>query len=356
MKNFSVSGTSPKKRWPKVLLWLAVIFVVLGAAGVVTARRIYLGKLTAVNPADISEVSVAIPSGTSVQGIGQLLKEKGLVQADWAFKQYVLSKGLGDSLKAGTYSLNKAQNVEAIVVVLSGGKVATQLFTILPAQRLDQIRKAFTTKGFSEKDVDKALDPTNYPSHPALVDKPKSASLEGYLYPDSYQRTADTTPEVIVKSALDQMAKALTPDVRSGFAKSGLSVYQGIILASIVEQEIPSAPQAPKDDRRKATQVFLKRIKLGMQLGSDVTAFYGAVINGKEKLVGYDSPYNTRIHTGFTPTPIGNVTSDGLDAVAAPASTDYLYFVAGDDHKTYFSKTLAEHDANVAQHCKLLCQ
>jgi len=159
------------------------------------------------------------------------------------------------------------------------------------------------------------------------------------------------------------MAKILTPDVRSSLAAQGLSVYQGIILASIVEQEIPSAPLAPKDDRRKAAQVFLKRIRTGMQLGSDVTAKYGAINDGRKDLVNnnsfayltYDSPYNTRLHDGFPPGPIGNVTADGLDAVAHPAGTDYLYFVAGDDHVTYFSNTLEEHQALTAQHCKKLC-
>jgi UPF0755 protein len=92
-----------------------------------------------------------------------------------------------------------------------------------------------------------------------------------------------------------------------------------------------------------------------MQLGSDVTAFYGTAINNQPNSVSYDSPYNTRIHSGYPPSPIGNVSSSGLLAVANPADTDYLYFVAGDDNITYFSRTLAEHDANVAQHCKILC-
>lgn len=108
-------------------------------------------------------------------------------------------------------------------------------------------------------------------------------------------------------------------------------------------------------DDTQAAQVFLKRLKIGMVLGSDVTAFYGAIKDGVPPSVTYDSPYNTRIHKGLPPGPISNVTDSSLYAVAHPANTDWLYFVAGDDGKTYFAKTEAEHEANVSKYCHKLC-
>jgi len=90
-------------------------------------------------------------------------------------------------------------------------------------------------------------------------------------------------------------------------------------------------------------------------LGSDVTAFYGAFIDGEEPSVFHDSPYNTRLYEGFPPGPISNVSEVSLQAVANPSKTDYLYFVAGDDGKTYFSRTNEEHEALTEQHCKTLC-
>ncbi len=93
-----------------------------------------------------------------------------------------------------------------------------------------------------------------------------------------------------------------------------------------------------------------------MNLGSDVTAFYGAIIAGQPPTVAYDSPYNTRIHSGFPAGPISNVSESSLEAVAYPATTDWLFFVAGDDGITYFSKTNEEHEALTAQHCKKLCE
>ena len=128
-------------------------------------------------------------------------------------------------------------------------------------------------------------------------------------------------------------------------------MHEGVILASIIEQEVSS-----DSDRPIVAQVFLTRHKIGMQLGSDVTAFYGAYIAGVEPTVSYDSPYNTRLHSGMPPGPISNVSKSSLHAVASPANTDYLYFVAGDDGKTYFSHTLDMHQELTRQHCKTLCQ
>jgi UPF0755 protein len=93
-----------------------------------------------------------------------------------------------------------------------------------------------------------------------------------------------------------------------------------------------------------------------MNLQSDVTAFYGAILANQKPTVSYESPYNTYMHLGLPPTPISNVSITALNAVAHPAATDWLYFVAGDDHKTtYFAHTLAEHQANISQYCQKSC-
>jgi UPF0755 protein len=133
--------------------------------------------------------------------------------------------------------------------------------------------------------------------------------------------------------------------------KRGLSMHEGIILASIVEQEV-STPE----DRAKVAQVFYNRMKRGMLLQSDVTAFYGAHILGVSPSTHVDSPYNTYVHPGLPVGPISNVSATSLQAVANPANSDYLYFVAGDDGTTYFSHTQAEHEALVRQYCIKLCK
>jgi UPF0755 protein len=293
---------------------------------------------------------VTIETGATVQEVALSLEEKNLIRASWAFEWYIRSNNLRDKLQAGTYELNQSQSVEEIVDVVVNGKVAKDLFTILPGQRLDQIRQAFVKVGYTEAEVDAALDPAQYANHPALVDKPAGANLEGYLYPDSFQKIATTKPSTIVGQSLDLMQQRLTQEVRAGFVRHGLTVHQGVIMASIVEQEV-----GKQADRPIVAQVFLKRYKIGMSLGSDVTAFYGAIINDKTPSVAYDSPYNTRLHNGLPKGPISNVSTSSLRAVAFPANTDYLFFVAGDDGTTHFSNTQAEHEALAKQYCTKLC-
>lgn len=347
-----------KRRWRKVLLIIALVAVMLGGGALLVVRHFYTDNLRAVKPSEHTEIVVAIPKGSSVNQISKLLKSHGVIRSDWAFIQYVRSHELADKLKAGTYRLYSDEDVASIASDLVAGKVAVDLFTILPGQRIDQIRAAFIEAGFVAGDVDQALNPDNYVGHAALVDKPKGASLEGFLYPDSFQKTAETNPSTIVKLALDEMSTYLTADLRSAYASENLSTFQAITLASIIEREVSNG-----EDRPKVAQVFLKRLSSDMMLGSDVTACYGAIVAGVmhtgdncNNFVGYDSAYNTRIHTGMPPGPISNVSKSGLNAVAHPASTDYLYFVAGDDGMTYFSKTYDEHLSAVAQHCKVLCQ
>jgi UPF0755 protein len=258
---------------------------------------------------------------------------------------------LSTRLQAGTYKFSPSESASLIASQIADGKVAIDLVTILPGVRLSQIRDTFIKDKFATAAVDAALQPAQYSGSAALSDKPASASLEGFLYPDSYEKDANTDPKVIVQQSLDEMAAKLTPDLRDAYAKEGLSVFQAVTLASIVEQEVSKTT-----DRTQAAQVFLSRLALGMPLGSDVTANYGAIIAGQAPSLTYDSPYNTLIHTGLPPGPISNVSDSSLTAVAHPADTDWLYFVAGDDGNTYFSKTLEEHEALTKEYCHKLCE
>jgi UPF0755 protein len=146
------------------------------------------------------------------------------------------------------------------------------------------------------------------------------------------------------------MNKQMSPTIRNAFASEGLTPYQGLTLASIVEQEVST-----QADRNQVAQVFLARLAQGMPLGSDVTAYYGALSAGQTPSVNYDSPYNTLLHKGLPPTPISSVSVSSLNAVAHPAKTSWLYFVTGDNGVTYFSKTLAQHQQLTQQYCHKLC-
>jgi len=338
--------------WPKRMIWLTAAFLLVVFLGMVAVRTYYELNLRPVSGSEESVLFV-VESGATVDEIGTSLHEKGLIRSSAVFKWYVASKQVRDELQAGTYELKPNMTTPDIVSILTHGKIATNLVTILPGQRIDQIRQMLITNGFSEEDVDYALDPETHADHPVLADKPESASLEGYLYPESFQKNADTTAVEIVDASLDEMNKALTPAVRTAFAGHGLSIYQGITLASVVEREAPEQDTA--DDRKQVAQVFLSRLDIGMRLQSDPTAFYGSQLAGKGNSLTYDSPYNTYLYEGLPTGPISNVSSSSLQAVAFPAATDWLYFVAGDDGRTHFSRTLEEHERLTDQYCTTLC-
>jgi UPF0755 protein len=341
--------TSNRGKVPgRILIVFAILVVILGVS-VFAVRSAYYSRLNPVSNSQ-SVVIFTVEKGTPATQIGDELQKQGLIRSSSIFQWYIRTNDVRDKLQAGTYALRPSMSVQEIVDVMVSGSVKSDLITILPGQRIDQIRQTFINAGFKPDDVTRALDPAQYAGYPALADKPASASLEGFIYPDSYQKNDNTDPSTVIKEALNEMAERLTPQLRSAFASHGLSVYQGVTLASIVEEEVSS-----RQDKAQAVQVFLKRLQSDMFLGSDVTAFYGAIINGAELSTEYDSPYNTLKHKGLPPGPIANISEGSLQAVANPANTDWLFFVTGDDGTTHFSKTYEEHVELIKQYCKRNC-
>ncbi|MDB5170590.1 MAG: Endolytic transglycosylase MltG [Candidatus Saccharibacteria bacterium] len=338
-------GSLPNRVWI-----LALSLLIIAIIGAVTVRHNYNDKLGPVSNNQTTQL-FTVERGSSVKEIAESLESKHLIRSAWAMGLYVHSKELGDKLQAGTYAFSPSQSTSEIVSTLTKGKVSTKLVTILPGRRIDQIRADLINEGFAPTDVDQALDPSQYADLPALAFKPSTSNtLEGLLWPDSFQKDATTSPTVIIRQSIVEMGEYLTPDVQAAFAAQGLTTYQGITLASIVLQEV-SKPA----DQTQAAQVFLSRLKAGMMLGSDATAKYGSIAAGRAPDLTYDSPYNTLIHTGLPSTPISTITSSSLAAATKPATTDWVYFVSGDDGTTHFSKTLEEHEALTNKYCHALC-
>ena len=227
--------------------------------------------------------------------------------------------------------------------------------TIYPGQRLDQIEDSLVEQGFNRLDVQVALQLSNYDNHRVQQFLHSATDLEGYLAPETFyvnQFNAHSAEELIGNSLevfvdnLEEVRADLEAD--GGYFADNLS--GAAILASIVEAEVGP------EDRAKVAQVFIKRLREGMKLDSDVTFFYAAAVEGGEPRIDHPSPYNTRLHGGLPPGPIGNFSKSSLQAVANPADTDYLFFVAGDDGKTYFNTTYEEHLEDVARHCVEKCR
>lgn len=328
-----------RSRTKRNIVIIALILAIVLVCGVFLIRKTYSDNLRPVSTSQKSYV-VTIEPGSTTAAVADLLHSRGVIRSDWAFEWYVRNHDLRDKIKAGTYLVYENQSVSEIVNTLTDGKVVSDLVTFIPGQRIDQLRDVLLKAEFSEEEVDAALEPTQWADHPALTDKPADASLEGYLYPESFHKTGETTPKDIVKLALDEMEVRLTPEIRQAISKQGLTLHQGITLASIIEREVTSP-----EDRAQVAQVFQKRLKEGMRLDSNATDDYAAK----------NPAYNTYKIDGLPPGPISNFSESALEAVAYPAQTDWTYFVSGDDKKTYFSKTLQEHEELVKKHCTTAC-
>lgn len=335
-----------RRRLRYILLVVLVAIFGIFATGFIY----YQSGLEALDKTNDEPVVVTIVQGMNDAQIGALLKSRGIIKSAEVYELYVRLSHKTGKVQAGSYTLSRSMDVKRIVDKVTTGEINVDLITILPGKTIDELRAVFVDAGYSEEEVESALDPEQYADHPALRAKPPLASLEGYLYPESFQKTDSTPLKTVITASLDQMASVLSSDLEAKLSKQGLTLHDAVILASIIEKEVNNA-----SDRPLVSQVFQLRLSTGMLLGSDVTAYYGASLNGLERSVLADSPYNTRLYAGLPPGPISNFTQDAIDAVIAPSSTDYLFFVAGDDGVTYFSRTLEEHEALTAQHCIELC-
>jgi UPF0755 protein len=339
-----------RHRMPRRFWALLVGLIIILVAGAVLARHVYYLQLRPISSNQQTQI-FTVESGSSVKDIAQNLQKAQLIRSAWALELYAHSKDLNSQVKAGTYALSPSQGTAFVMKTLTTGEVATRLVTILPGRRIDQVRADLINSGFKPTDVDNALNPDQYADLPALAFKPADVNtLEGLLWPDSFQKDPSTDPSVIIRESLTEMGQHLTSNVQAAFAGEGLTTYQGVTLASIVIQEVNKP-----SDQTQAAQVFLSRLKSGMDLGSDVTANYGAIAAGKTPNLNYDSPYNTRLHPGLPPTPISTVSVSALNAAAHPAATNWLYFVTGDNGTTYFSTNFQDHQAQAAQYCHKLC-
>ena len=227
-------------------------------------------------------------------------------------------------------------------------------FTIVPGETVFDVKKKLIAAGYEETEVEEAMGPKSY-DYGFLEGLD---SLEGYLFGETHNfYKSDSAKDVIGRFLEGMDAKIKENDLESKYAEQGLSLHEGVILASIVQKEA-SSPEQPT-----VAQVFLLRLAYGIPLGSDVTVSYALDIVDPERetytdnqaALKVDSCYNTRLYGGM---PCGAISNPGLSAllaVANPTDTAYLYFLTGDDGMMYYSSTEAEHIQNIRVHCKKLC-
>ncbi|MBQ6130105.1 endolytic transglycosylase MltG [Candidatus Saccharibacteria bacterium] len=362
----------------QVKKWLALrIFLIFLACLTLVALGLkftYDRLLTAVvSPETCSETAsedsevcqfkdLTIEDGSSVETIAEALKSAGLIRNPFVFKLYNRLSGTSAKLQAGTYRLAPTLSVSELVdkLVEGPGKGIVFRFTVLPGETLSDVKKRLATAGYSDAEITAALE-KNY-NHPVLKSKPANASLEGYLFGETYEFYTTDSVETIIIRMLDELYRVVQKNnLESKFNSLGLTLHEGIILASVVQKE---AGTLDKEDQKTVAQVFLSRLELGIPLGSDVTVKYALDLVDPERktytdnaaALEIDSCYNTRKNAGLPCGPISSPGSLVLISTANPSDTSYLYFLTGDDGKMYYSNTESEHLSNVSAYCSELCQ
>lgn len=351
---------------------VAVVLIGLAAGGAyfwyINALQPIAGDVATCLPkesADCDNIKFTVKDNETIAQIADNLKSANLIKSQLAFKIYIRLSGQGSELKSGDYELNTTMSVATIVDIFVKGIGSSNVFnfTILPGETIADIRQKLIRQGYSEQEIDAALV-KDY-DHPVMQDwsdangQPVSVRLEGYLFGETYEFYNGESVENIFIRAMDELWHVVEQNnLIAAYEAQGLTLREGIILASIVQKEAKVA------DQPGVARVFLNRIRTGeMTLGSDVTATYAVNLEDPERnvytdnalVLAIDSPYNTRMHYGLPPGPISSPGASALLAVANPEEHSYRYFLTGDDGKMYYGYTEADHQQNINDHCQVLC-
>ncbi len=303
------------------------------------------------SPSSNHTITYIAKSGQGDDEIAKDLEEQGIIKSNYFFRFYVIVSFQHAKLQAGKYLLSPNMSIYQIVKKIVFGDVIKQKITILEGWDLDDIGKYFQTNGvLSKKDFEELAKRDFSNRFDFLNDKPKDVSLEGYLFPDTYEVFGGGNGEDIFKNILSNFDKKITPDLTGEITAQKKSIFEIITVASLIEKEVKLV-----SDKKTVSGIIWKRLKLGMPLQIDATINY---ITGKNdpgvaiKDTKIDSPYNTYKYKGLPKGPISNPGIESISAAIYPKDTQYLFYLSGFDGRTIFSKTLAEHNVARAKYLK----
>jgi len=318
---------------------LALITVVV--AGIII-KLDYSHALKTANSDSSDKMIVTIEEGETVDQILQTLTGQGLMNERWAnyFKVYLRLNDLASKLQAGTYNIPKNLSIIELIQTLQNGKAPETWVTIQEGLRKDQIADILVQNigGTFSKETFLALT-TNQEVIKAFGLNADVTDLEGYLFPDKYAFAPNVTEQEVITRLVETFK-----------TKIGVNdTYQTIILASIVEKEGRNA-----NDRAIIAGIVLKRFNEGWTLGLDTTILY-YLKTWDEKLITVqdltdNNPYNTRVVTGFPPTPICNPGLESINAARNPVNSTYYYFISDSEGEMHYARTSAEHQRNINQY------
>ncbi|MDA1306625.1 MAG: endolytic transglycosylase MltG [Acidobacteria bacterium] len=294
---------------------------------------------------DDEEVFVDIPQGSGVAAIAQRLADAGVVVHPWAFRAAARMAGAERALQAGEYRFAEPATARDVVERLAKGDIYTRSVTFREGLTIWDMADVFAAAGLgtAEDFLREARDPSRIQS----LD-PDARSLEGYLFPDTYQLPRSAGAKGTVDAMVAGFLRAFDADLRAEASARGMSVREVVTIASLVEKETAHPPE-----RTIVSAVYQNRLRINMGLQCDPTVIYALRLAGQwdgnltRANMRIDSPYNTYRYAGLPPGPIAAPGRASLEATLRPSDDNYLYFVSRNDGTHVFANTYAEHLRNV---------
>jgi UPF0755 protein len=341
--------------------WVWAIAKVVGVLAVIALVAVlgYNGALRladAVSPDPVAsitpgvEVTVVVPPGSSARAISNQLEDQAVIADGNDFLAEVERQGATDQLRAGTYVLVSGTDYDVLIgELVAGAPTEAVRLTVIEGLRIERMLESIAAQTPHSVDelsavlldgtVESAFLPERVPAG-----MPELTRWEGLLSPDTYEFNVDASPEVILQRLADTLASRMDTIDWSLLEERGLTPYDGLIIASLIEKEAKL-----EEERPLISSVIHNRLEREQALQVDATIIYALNNDAREVTLAdleIDSPYNTYQRFGLPPTPLSGVRVASLQAAANPAETAYLYYVLIDKDGTHgFSETLEEHEA-----------
>ena len=323
------------------------LLIVAVAAGALAAYLLFQWLLGPVQPAtDFSRPPEAkivdIPEGMTLRQLAARLEQERLIRSQWAFVLLGKLTGADRHIKVGEYEVHAGMRPGEMLAEFLSGHVVLYQVTIPEGYTIVELAQVFAQHGVADpEDLIRLAHDGEFIRSLDI----EAASLEGYLFPDTYKFARRTKPKEILTEMVQGLRRVLTPELRQRAQEIHMSLHQVLTLASVIEKETGAV-----EEREFISAVFHNRLKRGIPLQSDPTVIYGLESfdgNLRKADLESKSPYNTYRVRGLPPGPIANPGLGSIRAALYPAPTRHLYFVSRNNGTHQFSSTLAEHNQAV---------
>lgn len=324
----------------KLILLIAIIIVLVFGI-------YFISAVSAPASDEAKLIYFKVESGQTVKQISQSLKDQGLIKNKFIFETYVKWKKAQAKLLAGEHKLSQDMSVKEVTQSLTTGNSVDneKTITIIEGWRIDEMGEYLEEQRLvTKEDFISSAKMIDWRDKYDFLRQVPADTLEGFLFPDTYQVFTDATANEIVGKILDNFNQKFRDEIRNEINRQNKSIFEVVNLAAIVEREAMT-----KEDKRMVADVFIKRLALNMPLQSDATVNY---VTGKSELqpsyddLEVDSLYNTYKYAGLPPGPIANPGLIALEAVVWPQQNNYYFFLMGTDGNTYYAETFDQHNEN----------